>query len=287
MKDRLADLTVSSKNGRDDVTVPVERESFMEGFFRKVEETRRLIDQIASQVEEVKKKYSCILSAPDPDDRMKGELERLSEDIKKNARTVQAGLKTMQQGLPQDEDAIRASVNLRIQKTQHSQLSRRFVEVMTLYSEAQVAFREKSKGRILRQLEITGKSTTNEELENMLESGNASVFISDVISDSQITRQALNEIESRHQDILRLESSIRELHEMFQDMAMLVETQGEMINNIEKNVNNAAEYVARAEKETKKAVRYQSNARRKALFLAIFVSVGVIVLAIIIGTTVS
>ncbi|KAG7476377.1 hypothetical protein MATL_G00082230 [Megalops atlanticus] len=286
MKDRLADLTVSSKNGRDDVAVPVERESFMDGFFRKVEETRRLIDQIASQVEDVKKKHSCILSAPDPDERMKGELERLSEDIKRNARAVQAGLKTVQQGLPQDEDAIRTSVNLRIQKTQHSELSRRFVEVMTLYSEAQVAFREKSKGRILRQLEITGKSTTDEELENMLESGNASVFISDVISDSQITRQALSEIESRHQDILRLESSIRELHEMFQDMAMLVETQGEMINNIEKNVNNAAEYVARAEKETKKAVRYQSNARRKYIILAIVVLVLLGVIALIVGLSV-
>lgn len=46
-----------------------------------------------------------------------------------------------------------------------------------------------------------------------------------IISDSQITRQALNEIESRHKDIMKLETSIRELHEMFMDMAMFVETQ--------------------------------------------------------------
>ena len=35
----------------------------------------------------------------------------------------------------------------------------------------------------------------------------------------------MNEIESRHQDILRLEASIKELHEMFMDIAVLVETQ--------------------------------------------------------------
>lgn len=46
-----------------------------------------------------------------------------------------------------------------------------------------------------------------------------------IISDSHVTRQALNEIESRHKDIMRLETSIRELHEMFMDMAMFVETQ--------------------------------------------------------------
>ena len=58
----------------------------------------------------------------------------------------------------------------------------------------------------------------------------SSVFLScicfpKIISDSQITRQALNEIESRHKDIMKLETSIRELHEMFTDMAMFVETQ--------------------------------------------------------------
>lgn len=41
----------------------------------------------------------------------------------------------------------------------------------------------------------------------------------------QITSQAVSEIESRHQDIISLESSIQELHEIFTDMAMLLEIQ--------------------------------------------------------------
>ncbi|MBZ3883452.1 RIMS-binding protein 2 [Sciurus carolinensis] len=108
-----------------------------------------------------------------------------------------------------------------------------------------------------------GRTTTDDELEEMLESGKPSIFTSDIISDSQITRQALNEIESRHKDIMKLETSIRELHEMFMDMAMFVETQGEMINNIEKNVMNAADYVEHAKEETKKAIKYHSKARRE------------------------
>lgn len=43
--------------------------------------------------------------------------------------------------------------------------------------------------------------------------------------DSGISKQALNEIEARHKDIVRLESSIKELHDMFVDIAMLVESQ--------------------------------------------------------------
>lgn len=284
MRDRLADLNAGRQSVSDDgvVTVSMERDGFMQDFFRKVEEVRCVIKKISSLVSEVKKKHSLILSAPNPDNKTKEELEQLTVEIKKNANIVRNTLKSMQQSLPPEEQMIQASVDVRIQKTQYTNLSREFVEVMTQYNETQVSFREKSKSRIQRQLEITGKITTNEELEEMLENGNASVFTSDIISDSQITRQALNEIESRHKDILRLESSIKELHDMFVDMAMLVETQGEMIDNIEKNVNNAVEYVGQAKVETKKAVRYQTRARRKTVYVAICGAACVILLLIII-----
>ncbi|XP_060048766.1 syntaxin-2 isoform X4 [Erinaceus europaeus] len=188
----------------------------------------------------------------------------------------------IEQSCSQDEGAW-ASADLRIRRTQHAVLSRKFVEVMTTYSEVQAVFRERSKGRIQRQLEITGRTTTNDELEGMLESGNPSIFTSDIISDSQITRQALNEIESRHKDIMKLETSIRELHDMFVDLAMFVETQGDMINNIEKNVSSAEDYVVRAKEETKKAIRYQSKARRKKWVIVVVSVVLVALLALIIG----
>ncbi|XP_051525058.1 syntaxin-2-like isoform X2 [Myxocyprinus asiaticus] len=284
MRDRLAELNSGRQGTSEDggVTVSMERDGFMQVFFRKVEEVRGVIDKISSLVNEVKKKHSLILTAPNPDERTKEELEQLTVEIKKHANIAQTSLKSMQQSLPPDDQVNCAAVDVRIQKTQYSNLSRKFVEVMTQYNEIQVSFREKSKSRIQRQLEITGRITTNEELEEMLETGNPSVFTSDIISDSLITRQALNEIESRHKDILRLESSIKELHDMFMDMAMLVETQGEMIDNIEKNVNNAVEYTCHAKEQTKKAVRYQTRARRKMVHIAICGAVLIILFVIII-----
>jgi len=46
-----------------------------------------------------------------------------------------------------------------------------------------------------------------------------------IITETQQARQSLKDIEARHNDIMKLESSIRELHEMFMDMAILVESQ--------------------------------------------------------------
>lgn len=51
------------------------------------------------------------------------------------------------------------------------------------------------------------------------------LFLSQINSDARTASQALSEIESRHQDIIRLESSIKELHEIFADTAMLLEIQ--------------------------------------------------------------
>ncbi|XP_068940598.1 syntaxin-2 isoform X1 [Petaurus breviceps papuanus] len=286
MRDRLPDLTACKSSEDGETTVVVEKDHFMDDFFHQVEEIRNNISKIAQIVEEVKKNHSIILSAPNPDGRTKEELEELNKEIKKIANKIRAKLKAIEQSFDQDENANRTSVDLRIRKTQHSVLSRKFVDVMTEYNETQTLFRERSKGRIQRQLEITGKTTTDEELEEMLESGNPSIFTSDIISDSQITRQALNEIESRHKDIMKLESSIRELHEMFMDMAMFVETQGEMINNIEKNVMNASDYVEHAKEETKKAVKYQSKARRKKWIIVAVALALAALLALIIGLSV-
>ncbi|XP_074810707.1 syntaxin-3 isoform X1 [Natator depressus] len=268
MKDRLEQLKAKQDqdDDADDVEIAIENAGFMDEFFSEIEETRQNIEKIAENVEGAKKLYSIILSAPIPEQKTKDDLEQLTAEIKKIANSIRNKLKSMERSIEQDE--VQSSADLRIRKSQHSVLSRKFVDVMTKYNEAQVDFRERSKGRIQRQLEITGKNTTDEELEEMLESGNPSIFTSGIM-DSQISKQALSEIEGRHKDIVRLESSIKELHDMFVDIAMLVENQGAMIDRIETNMDQSVGFVERAVADTKKAVKYQSEARRTLLILVV------------------
>ncbi|XP_075357993.1 syntaxin-3 isoform X2 [Mycteria americana] len=285
MKDRLEQL--KAKQDADDDTeeleIAVDNTAFMDEFFSEIEETRQNIDKISENVEEAKKLYSIILSAPIPEQKTKDDLEQLTAEIKKMANSVRNKLKSMERNIEQDE--ARSSADLRIRKSQHSVLSRKFVDVMTKYNEAQVDFRERSKGRIQRQLEITGKNTTDEELEEMLESGNPSIFTSGIM-DSQISKQALSEIEGRHKDIVRLESSIKELHDMFVDIAMLVENQGGLLDNVEQHVMHTAEHVELGSEQTKKALHYQGQARKKMLILAVVVVLLLGIVALIIGLSV-
>ncbi|XP_063732570.1 syntaxin 3b isoform X3 [Eleginops maclovinus] len=271
MKDRLEQLKATCDQDDDEVEISMDNAAFMDEFFCQIEDIRSSIDKIDENVAEVKKLYSVILSAPTSDQKTQDDLEAITNDIKKMANNARNKLKTIERNL-ESEEQERVSADMRIRKSQHAVLSRKFVEVMTKYNEAQVDFRERSKGRIQRQLEITGKSTTDDELEEMLESGNSAVFTAGIV-DAGISKQALSEIEARHKDIVRLESSIKELHDMFVDIAMLVESQGGMIERIESNMDQSVGFVERAVADTKKAAKFQQEARRKKMMITLCCSI--------------
>ncbi|KHJ80021.1 Syntaxin [Oesophagostomum dentatum] len=226
-KDRLSALKAAQSEDEqdDDMQMDTGNAQYMEEFFEQVEEIRGSVDLIANSVEEVKKKHSAILSNPVNDPKTKEELDELMASIKRTANKVRGKLKLIENAIEHDESAGAGNADLRIRKTQHSTLSRRFVEVMTDYNKTQTDYRERCKGRIQRQLDIAGKQVGDEDLEEMIESGNPGVFTQGIITDTQQAKQTLADIEARHNDIMKLESSIRELHDMFMDMAMLVESQ--------------------------------------------------------------
>ena len=53
----------------------------------------------------------------------------------------------------------------------------------------------------------------------------------------ETARAELNEAEDRYEQIRALETSIQQLHEMFLQLSILVQQQGEMVDRIEENVS--------------------------------------------------
>ncbi|XP_049376768.1 syntaxin-112-like [Solanum stenotomum] len=63
------------------------------------------------------------------------------------------------------------------------------------------------------------------------------------------------ENQDRHEAVKEIQKSLVELHQVFLDMAVMVETQGDQMNNIEQNVVNAGGYVNGGMKELDRANR--------------------------------
>ena len=72
-------------------------------------------------------------------------------------------------------------------------------------------------------------------------------------------------IEDKYQDIKALEQSVAELHQMFLDFALLVDRQGEALNNIELQVRQAVDHVEDGNKEVFESIELQKSIRKKQL----------------------
>lgn len=255
-----------------------------EAFFRKVQEIREGLETFKRKVSELENKQKTVLGVALPEDSMKKELQSHREDIKGMASQIQKKLKSIEPKKPDSDDKY-ISVQARMQRGQHAILSREFLELMGHCNTIQTQYRDRNVERIQRQLKITGNNVTDEELESMLESGQTDVFTQNILNDAKATRQALNEIESRHDEIIKLEKSIKELHDMFNYLAMEVQAQGEMVNRIEENIKMSHNYVEKAVTDTAAAVETSKKVRKKKLWIAVCIAVLLVILAIILATT--
>lgn len=173
-----------------------------------------------------------------------------------------------------------SNTEIRIQKNIYGILSSRFVELVTDYTELQTKQKQRVQEKFTRQCKIIKPDATDEEIQKVVESGDSEIF-SQAMLDSKLhdsAKSALSYIENKHERILHLEQSINELHQLFVDMALLVETQGEIINQIEMNVHSAAEYVKEGNQELVQAVEYQKKSRKKMCIIIIIVVVVCVVL---------
>ncbi|KAJ4879009.1 Syntaxin-related protein KNOLLE [Raphanus sativus] len=83
------------------------------------------------------------------------------------------------------------------------------------------------------------------------------------------------EIQDRYDAAKEIEKSLLELHQVFLDMAVMVEAQGEQMDEIEHHVMNASHYVKDGANELKTAKNHQRSSRK-------CMCVGIIVLLLII-----
>lgn len=100
-------------------------------------------------------------------------------------------------------------------------------------------------------------------------------------------RNAYMNVADKYQDVLTLESSVAQLHEMFVDFALLTEQQGELLDQIEFQVKSAGDYIDDGNKDMVQAIEYQISIRKKqcCCFAIVLTVLGVIALVIYLVTS--
>ncbi|KER34324.1 hypothetical protein T265_00165 [Opisthorchis viverrini] len=259
--DMTDDTIPPGGNGFRPAEIP-ETDTGLDEFFKEVEGIRESIDRIQNIISQLHIKHTEVLAAPQQNERTKQEIEELTDTVKNSAGQVRLKLKQLEQAIHEQEAKDPSVATVRVRRTQHSTITRRFMDVMAAYNKEQTDYRDACKAQIKLKLEIAECPRTDEELEQMLESDNPQIFTQGILMDTQQARQNAADIEARHEDILKLEKSIRELHELFIDLAALVDSQSELLDRIEYNVDATQDHITGAVIATKKAKEYQKKSRK-------------------------
>ncbi|XP_067896706.1 syntaxin-19-like [Heterodontus francisci] len=196
---------------------------------------------------------------------IKKDSSNLIKDLKVRAESIHKHLDTLSKDTQQSEaEAGVDAIISRMKRTQYSMLFKQYQVAMSEFNTVLNKKQENCKKFIQCQLEVVGKVVSEEELNNMVEHNKWYVFNENFLSDVKITKGHLSEIENRHKELISLQNQIKELQDLFVQISLLVQEQGDFLNNIERAVLNTKEYTEKGRDEIKLAVKYtKKNLCRK------------------------
>uniref|UniRef100_A0A158R6C2 t-SNARE coiled-coil homology domain-containing protein n=1 Tax=Syphacia muris TaxID=451379 RepID=A0A158R6C2_9BILA len=254
-----------------------------DSFFNSVFEIRKVMEELNNDIVSLKSRQADILARATVEESHKNELEHHITQIKKEISKLKLKLVQMKTTLEhgRNGEGPRNATDMRIRKHQVESLIKKLSDLIEQFTAAQNGYRERVAKRLKRQLELAGEEATNEEIDAMLESNSTQIFYRGVTTAAG--RLALEDASSRNREILRLEQSIAELNEMYNDIAFLVHSQGETVSKIEDNVGITLENVEAGGSCARQAVRYKQRAIRKKICCTIIsIAILLIIIAVIV-----
>jgi syntaxin 1B/2/3 len=223
---------------------------------------------------------------------MKELKERMEHDLDDVSRVAQ-GLKVKVEALDRanvsnrkikgcHEGSSTDRTRMSITATLKKKLKDLMLDFQALRQRFQEEYREVVERRVYT---VTGQKVDESVIEQLIETGDSEQIFQRAIQEQgrgQIL-DTIAEIQERHDAVRDIEKKLLELHQIFLDMAVLVEAQGELLDNIETQVGKAVDHVASGTQQLQKAKRSQ-RATSKCVIIAIMlllVAILIIVLVVI------
>ncbi|KAL7137271.1 hypothetical protein ABFS83_10G080800 [Erythranthe nasuta] len=129
---------------------------------------------------------------------------------------------------------------------------------------------------------VTGENPDEKTLDRLIETGESETFLQKAIQEQGRgeVMDTIMEIRERHDAVKEMEKNLIELHQVFMDMAVLVQSQGEQLDDIESQVNRANSFVRGGTQQLEVARKHQKNTRKWACFGIVLVSVIILIIVL-------
>jgi len=261
-------------------------------FFSQVEEIKEAMSQITENISTMKGLYSKLLTATSTEDaqELRQEVGEVRSATDKIAQQMRIKMKKMRK---ENDDFEKSHDNdpslVKIRSNMHGTLVRKFLDLMQEYQAMLTKYDKKFRDKAYKEVQIVAPDASPEDIDEVLESGGEeAIFQKHIMEDRKHAKakQTLDYLKEKHNDLLALEKSITELNQLFMDMAILVETQGDLIDQIEFSVMNSKAFTEKAVVTLQQTEKIVINTRKKKVCIVITVIL-IILLVIVVVAVVS
>ena len=168
----------------------------------------------------------------------------------------------------------------RVKQTVYRTIAGKFRDVLRQSQQIQSDYKATVQGKIKRQLKIAKKDATEEELDELARNPEqAQQVLQEQVVGQRVgvhskIKNTVDDIQNKYKDIMRLEQNVNELFELFQELAVLIRAQGEMLDSIEANLDDANDYMEKAEQQLQNAQEmHKKNRSKVCCFLMCFATI--------------
>ncbi|KAI9478137.1 MAG: t-SNARE [Benjaminiella poitrasii] len=254
-------------------------------FFQEVEHVKELNRHIIQNITVIEELHGLSLSNINDDRQTEGNNARLEKIVRQTTK-LNNECKQKIRAIEASNARIPASAgDIAMRKTQHAALKKKFMETIQRYQDIERTYQQKYRQRVERQIKIVQPNATQDDIDRVLESDEPPQIFAQSLMQSSRSGQAkavLSEVQSRHDDIKRIEKTILELHQLFVDMQMMVEQQAETIQQIESHAETTVVDLEQGTKDIDKAIVYAKSTRAKkwicfVIFIIILIAAGILI----------
>ncbi|CAB4425582.1 t-SNARE [Rhizophagus irregularis] len=252
------------------------------GFLSETTEIEQRITDAKSNITRIQEFQGQILNSTSTSTSNSAARER--ENIIANTRNLLIECKDRVKKIQYENARVPSSdPNFGIRQQRYEYLRTKLSNVLEEYRQVESDFMKQTKDRMARQYKVVNPNATQQEIDDYVSNSDSEPIFQHAILKTNEAKNALEEVQKRHEDIKNIENTIAELAALFQELHLQVEAQDQTIINIEQNAETIAEKTEQTTQELGKATLLAKAARKKKwICLVIFILIIIIIVIVII-----
>ncbi|KAI4319851.1 hypothetical protein MLD38_033401 [Melastoma candidum] len=242
----------------------------LEAFYGQMQEIEKLINKISGLLKKLKEanEESKAVTKASVMKAIKKQMERDVDEVGKVARNVKGRLEAISKenlanrrkpGCEKGSNIDRSRTNVT------NGMIKKFKDLMTEFQMLRQKIQDEYRAVVERRVTtVTGTKPDEKTIDHIIETGDGEQIFEKAIQEMGRGHvlNTLEEIQERHDAVKEIERKLLDLHQIYMDLAVLVDAQGEILDNIESQVANTVDHVNQGNDALNDAKQLQKKSRK-------------------------